>query len=71
MNRVPAVTALVGTVLLVASGCEQAITAHSTGKPRQITTASQRFFSGRALPGEFLSLRGLPPIPATFDGAEP
>lgn|GEM_PF-410136 len=70
MNRRPAVTALLGTVLLIASGGEQGSTAQSNRKPRQISTASHRFFSGHALPGEFLTLESLPPIPATFDGAE-
>lgn len=65
-----AFVALLGTVL-VAGGCDRANTAHSSCKPSEMPTASQRFFMGQAIPGEFLTLESLPSIPATFDNAEP
>ena len=65
-----AFAALLSTVL-VAGGCDRASTALSSCKPSHMPTASQRFFMGQAIPGEFLTLESLPPIPATFDDAEP
>lgn len=69
MSRRFAFAALLGTAL-VAGGGDWASTAHSSSKPSEIPTASQRFFMGQAIPGEFLTLESLPPIPATFDDAE-
>lgn len=49
--------------LLALGGCEPV----STPAEPQPQTATQRFFSGNARPGEFLTLHSLPPIPANFE----
>ena len=35
--------------------------------PARSDAVAQRFFAGPALPGEFLTLQSLPPIPASFE----
>lgn len=64
LRLAPAVAAL-GAVVL--AGCEREKFGSEPAKPACLFEASQRFYSGQALPGEFLTPESLPLIPPSFE----
>jgi hypothetical protein len=61
---------LLGAALLLAGGCQWTDPSSDAAR-RAEPDATQRFFSGRARPGEFQRLQQLPHIPPTFEEPEP
>ncbi|MGA4640063.1 hypothetical protein ACQKC8_09865 [Stutzerimonas stutzeri] len=64
------VPALLGASLVLACGCQRADSSSDAARHAE-PDATQRFFSGRARPGEFQRLQQLPDIPPTFEEPEP
>ncbi|WP_413043880.1 hypothetical protein [Pseudomonas sp. YJ42] len=58
------------TMVVTLSACERRVV-EPQANARAPLTPSQRFFAGQALPGEFLTLKDLPPVPASFDESQP
>ena len=66
MKRWTCIPPLLGAALALVGGCQRtdpAVDAAFHEEP----DAAQRFFSGRARPGEFQRLQQLPHIPPTFE----
>lgn len=60
-----------GFALLTLVGCGERKEYLSAGDEAACPmNRSQRFLSGDAAPGEFVTLQGLPPVPASFEEAE-
>ncbi len=70
MTRRMFVPALLGAALVLACGCQRADSSSDAARHAE-PDATQRFFSGRAGPGEFQQLQQLPDIPPTFEEPEP
>ncbi len=70
MTRRMLVPALLGAALVLACGCQRADSSSDAARHAE-PDATQRFFSGRAGPGEFQRLQQLPDIPPTFEEPEP
>jgi hypothetical protein len=70
MTRRMFVPALLGAALVLACGCQRADSSSDAARHAE-PDATQRFFSGRAGPGEFQWLQQLPDIPPTFEEPEP
>ena len=70
MTRRMFVPALLGAGLVLACGCQRADSSSDAARHAE-PDATQRFFSGRAGPGEFQRLQQLPDIPPTFEEPEP
>ena len=56
------------SALLALAACGRGGELHEA---RQQASRHERFYSGRALPGEFQTPENLPAIPASFDEAAP
>ena len=54
-------------MIALLGACERRVTEPEPAAPPHLTSFQQRFFAGQALPGEFLMLKDLPAIPASFE----
>lgn len=58
---------IVVAMIALLGACDRRVTEPKPAAHPHLASPQQRFFAGQALPGEFLMLKDLPVIPASFE----